>query len=356
MGNFRTFQQASRQPAHPLQPVVDPAGWTADSMKNVEEWSYRLTEADCAELRAGIQAFRLTQKSLVDIAKDDFPLDHFGKILRDASEELRNGRGIVMLRGFPVGQLNREETAIAFMGLGSHLGQPMSQNKFGHVLGHVTDLGGSYSDTSTRGYMTRDEMRFHSDRCDFVGLLCLQTAKSGGESRVVSSISIYNRILEQNPNLAKALCEDFYRSRSSEVNKGEENWSKQSVFWFHDGYFGAVGAGAAIDKAQRLAGVPKFTEDQREALALYRKLADELAADIPFEVGDIQFLNNFVMLHTRRAYEDWPEPDRKRHLLRLWLANPKNRPIPEKYRSGRTGQGVHLNGVTLSAPLTVDRG
>ncbi|MFM1813389.1 MAG: hypothetical protein RLZ98_84, partial [Pseudomonadota bacterium] len=129
----------------------------------------------------------------------------------------------------------------------------------------------------------------------------------------------------------------------------------QPVFWICDGYFGAVGAGAAIDKAQNLAGVPKFTDAQREALKLYRELAHELAADIPFEVGDIQFLNNFVMLHTRRGYEDWPEPERKRHLMRLWLSDPENRPIPAAQRKGRTGQGVRLKGVELNAPLEPER-
>jgi len=141
---------------------------------------------------------------------------------------------------------------------------------------------------------------------------------------------------------------------SGEVNPGEQGWFKQPIFSFTDGYFSATGAGAAIDKAMGLPGVPPMSAAQKEAVALYRKTVEECAVDIDFRTGDIQFLNNFVMLHTRRAYEDWPEAARKRHLLRLWLADPSGRPIPKEQREGRSGRGVHLKGVTLNAPLDVD--
>ncbi len=265
-----------------------------------------------------------------------------------------DGRGIVMLQNFPIERFDREETAIAYIGLGAYLGKTMSQNKQGHVLGHVKDLGGDYTDAHTRGYTTRAEMFFHADACDYVGLLCLQTSKSGGASRVASSVTVYNRILARRPDLAKVLTEDFYRSRSGEMNPGEAPFFKQPIFSFTDGYFSATGASAVVDKAQKLPGVPKFTDAQKEAVALYRATVAECALDIDFKAGDIQFLNNFVMLHTRREYEDWPEPARKRHLLRLWLSDPESRPIPQAQRQGRAGRGVQLAGVPLVAPLDVE--
>jgi hypothetical protein len=227
----------------------------------------------------------------------------------------------------------------------------MSQNKQGHILGHVKDLGGDYEDPLTRGYMTRAEMRFQSDACDYVGLLCLQPAKSGGASRVASSVTVYNRMLERRPDLTQALCADWYRSRSGEMNPGDEPWIKSPIFCFHQGYFSALGLGAAVDKAYKLPGVPPMTSAQKEAIELYRATVEECAADMDFQPGDIQFLNNFVTLHTRRAYEDWPEPARKRHLLRLWLRDPASRVLPKEIREGRTGRGVHLAGVKLIAPL-----
>jgi hypothetical protein len=161
-------------------------------------------------------------------------------------------------------------------------------------------------------------------------------------------------MLERRPDLVKALTEDFYRSRSGEVSPGELPYFKQPIFSFIDGYFSATGVGAVIDKAQGLPGVPKFTPVQNEAVEVYRQIVDECALDIDFQRGDIQFLNNFVMLHTRREYEDWPEPARKRHLLRLWLRDPNGRPIPQEQREGRAGRGVNIEGVTRIAPLDVE--
>ena len=164
-------------------------------------------------------------------------------------------------------------------------------------------------------------------------------------------------MLERRPDLAKVLTEDFYRSRSGEVSAGELPYFKQPVFSFTDGYFSATGVGAAIDKAQQLPSVPKFTPAQQEAVEVYRQTVEECALDIDFQRGDIQFLNNFVMLHTRREYEDWPEPARKRPLLRLWLAVPGARPLPKIYaeRFGKVDigdrGGIIVPGAVLNAPL-----
>ena len=352
-GDFRTFDRTSRVPAVAMQPVVDPAAWNAGELRDVSRWSYRLTGRDVDELTSAIAAFHRTGVPIAELAREHFPLKSFGEILTDVRHELIDGRGIVMLQGFPVERLAREDQAIGYLGLGSYLGRTMPQNKQGHVLGHVKDLGGDYNDPNTRGYMTRAEMRFHNDPCDYVGLLCLQTAKSGGVSRIASSVTVYNRMLAQRPDLAKVLTEDFYSSRSGEVNPGETPWFKQPIFCFVDGYFSAGGIGALVDKAQGLPGVPPYTPAQKEAIALYRRIVDESALDIGFDRGDVQFLNNHVLLHTRREYEDWPEDERKRHLLRLWLYDADSRPIPVEKRKGRSGVGVQLKGVRLIAPLDV---
>jgi hypothetical protein len=354
MSDFRSFTTARRLPAEAMRPVVDPAGWAPDELKDVARWRYSITDDDADDLRAGVSAMRCQGVALVDIAREHFPLQRFGSILSDVRRELMDGRGIVMMQNFPLERFDREETAIAYIGLGSWLGQTMSQNKFGHILGHVKDIGGDYSDPHTRGYMTRAEMRFHTDACDYVGLLCLQASKSGGASRIASSVTVHNRMLERRPDLVKVLTEDFYRSRSGEVSAGDLPFFKQPIFSFTEGYFSATGVGAVIDKAQNLPGVPKFTAAQKEAVEVYRQTVEECALDINFQRGDIQFLNNFVMLHTRREYEDWPENERKRHLLRLWLYDPAGRIIPAEQRAGRFGSGVNVKGVGRIAPLDVD--
>lgn len=354
MADFRSFKHSQRFPAQAMEPVTDPAGWTAATLGGVENFSYVITDRDADELEAGIAAFRRHGVPIEQVGRDNFPLNGFADVLADVRRELIDGRGIVMLRNFPAERLDREGQAIAYLGLGSYLGKTMSQNKHGHILGHVKDLGGDYSDSNTRGYMTRAEMRFHSDACDYVGLLCLNAAKSGGASRVASSVTVYNRMLKERPDLAQALCDDMYRSRGGEINPGEEPWIKHPIFCFFEGCFSAIGLGAAVDKAQTLPGVPPFTPAQNEAIALYRTTVDACAADMDFRPGDIQFLNNFVTLHTRREYQDWPEPGRKRHLLRLWLSDPQSRPLLKELREGRSGRGVHLKGVKLIAPLDVD--
>jgi hypothetical protein len=351
MGDFRTFHTARREPAVAMQPVVDPAGWSAAELKDVSRWSYRIAEGDADELADAVATVRRNGVAMVDVRKDDFPLKAFAGVLADVRRELMDGRGIVMMQNFPLTRFDREGTAIAYIGLGSHLGQTMSQNKLGHILGHVKDLGGDYGDPNTRGYMTNAEMRFHTDACDYVGLLCLQTPMSGGASRIASSVTVYNTMLARRPDLVEALCGDYYRSRSGEISQGELPYFAQPIFSFHEGYFSATGAGAVIDKAQKLPGVPKFTPVQAEAIEAYRATVDEIALDIDFERGDIQFLNNFVMLHTRREYRDWPEEQRKRHLLRLWLYDPAGRPIPKAQREGRFGRGVQVKGVARVAPL-----
>src|SRR5215467_7290545 len=351
MSDFRSFKTATRRPAEPMQPVADPADWSPESLEDVANWSYRISDRDADELAAGVASVRRAGVAIVDIKRESFPLSTFGDVLTDVRRELLDGRGIVMMQNFPLDRFDREEAAITYVGLGAWLGESMSQNKLGHILGHVKDLGGDYSDPHTRGYMTNAEMRFHTDACDYVGLLCLNPSKSGGESRIASSVTVHNRMLERRPELVKVLTEDFYRSRSGEASPGELPYFKQPVFSFTSGYFSATGVGAAIDKAQDLPGVPMFTPAQQEAVEVYRQTVEECALDIDFQGGDIQFLNNFVMLHTHREYEDWPEEHRKRHLLRLWICDPNGRLIPSEQRAGRSGRGVQIKGVARVAPL-----
>ncbi len=351
--SFRTFNEAKRVPARPMEPMIDPAGWSPDDLRDVESWSYHITDADSAELIAATESIRRNAVPLEEVSHENFRLRAFAEILRDVRRELLDGRGIVMLQDFPIERLDREGQAIAYLGLGSYLGRPMSQNMQGHILGHVKDLGGDYADPTTRGYLTRAELRFHTDGADYVGLLCLKTPMSGGESRVASSVTVYNRMLERRPDLVQVLTQDFYRSRKGDINPGQEPWFTQPMFSFTEGYFSAMGAGSAIDKAQGLPGVPPLTPEQKEAIEVYRQTVEECAADIPFRPGDVQFLNNYVTLHSRRAYEDWPEPERKRHLLRLWLADPQGRVIPKQQREGYEGTGILPAGVKLNAPLDV---
>jgi len=354
MGEFRTPASARRRPHEPLTPIADASAWSPDSLRDVERWSYRLNADERAQLVDAVRAVRAHRIGLGDVDRGNFPLGSLGRVLDDVRHELLDGSGIVMLRGFPVDVLDREGQAIGYFGLGSYLGRRLPQNREGHLLGHVKDLGGDYSDPNTRGYMTRAEMRFHSDSCDYVGLLCLQTAMRGGESLVTSSVSVYNRMLAIRPDLVAELCQDLYRSRMGEIGPGEQPWYRLPIFAFDDnGRFYSVGGGVRMEHAQTLPGVPGYTSAQAAALDLYRRTIRECAACIPFESGDMQFLNNYVTMHTRLAYEDWPDPAKKRHLLRLWLSDPESHPAGLAEDSFRRGI-LPREGATLHAPLDVE--
>ena len=350
MGDFRSFKHAHRLPAKAMEPIVAPIAWSAKDLRDVGSWSYALSEQDRAELIEATEAARRQGIALEAVSRDNFRLSTLAEILADVRRELLEGRGIVMLQNFPVERLDRAGQAIAYLGLGAYLGERISQNREGHILGHVKDLGGDYSNPTTRGYMTRAEMRFHSDSCDYVGLLCLNTAKSGGESLVTSSVTVYNTMLKRRPDLVKVLTEDFYRSRMGEVAAGQQPWYRMPVFCFGEGTFYSVGGGIRLEHAYSLPGVPPLSPAQKEALEVYKKTIAECAAEIPFVPGDVQFLNNYVTMHTRRAYEDWPEPSRKRHLLRLWLSDAASHPKSLREESFRRGI-MPAPGTNLHAPL-----
>jgi hypothetical protein len=338
MSVFGTYRNAVRHPGRLGAPVVDPAAWEPEELLARDDWIYRLTEEDLAELADAVRGARDKGLDMVELTKAEFPLPRFGAVLAEVRAELMNGRGLAVLRGLPVAAMAREDAALAYFGIGTHLGRPISQNAYGHFLGHVRDFGKSFEDASVRGYQSSAALGFHADHCDFVGLLCMQTSKSGGESRVASAVTLYNRLLAARPDLVEVLGRDFYWTRHGEVPPGRPPYYTQPVFSFEKGYFSARGVSSYILKAQGLPGVPPFTPEQEEAMALFRETVPRCAADIAFERGDIQLLHNHVILHSRNAFEDWPDPQRKRHLYRLWLtAGEDARPVPPAVRESFSG-------------------
>lgn len=348
----RNAHRLHRQPAAPLKPVADPAGWTPSQFCEAEPWVQQLGPDDITDIMGAVARVERSSTPLTGIARADFDLPVAGRAFERIYEELTEGAGIVQLRGLPVRDMTRRQAAIAFIGIGTHFGTRRSQNAAGHVLGHVKDLGFDYDDPKARGYQTSAAMGFHTDPCDFVALLCLKTAQSGGESRIVSSVNIYNEMLKRRPDLVEELAADFYWTRHGEIAPDEEPFYRMPVFSFVDGYFSGRGVSSHILKAQALPGVPPFTAAQQEAIELFRALAHELAVDIPFKEGDFQILSNHVMLHSRRPYEDWENQAKKRHLLRLWLSHPGCRPVPELVRENF--EGIEVAGYTPKAPLEAE--
>jgi hypothetical protein len=343
----------------PPRPLVEGASaWIgAELARHPEQWIYTLSPAEIAEIETAVATVR--GRDLATLTQADFSLPALGPVLDGMREEVLSGRGFVLIRGLPVEGRPIADSALAYWAIGMRFGNPRSQNAMGHLLGHVTDLGLATSDPNVRTYQTTERQHFHTDSCDIVALLCLKTAKSGGLSSIVSSMAIYNEMARRRPDLLARLFRPFATDRRGEVPVGEKPYFDTPVYTDHAGYLSAIYSGTYIRSAQRFAEVPRFTREDVAALELFDDLANdkELRLDMELRPGDMQFLHNHTCLHDRTAFVDWPEPERKRHLLRLWLAAPGARPLPQvfaaRYGSTTIGDrgGIICEKTRLHAPL-----
>lgn len=311
------------------QPIAAPCAWTGAEMKHRTDWLRPFSTAELAEIDSALQAVKRRGIDLFDIEKNDYPLPHFTQGLTKISQELESGSGMILLRGLPL-SYTPADLEIVYWGLGTHLGTALSQNKTGELFGVVKDFQEPYVNTTRRGSKTNAGLQFHSDRCDIVGLLCVRKAREGGASRIVSSVAIHNEILRRRPDLMDTYYENWVHSWQGEEPPGSGRTYLRPVFGFRDGYFTGMFSPAYTQFAQDFPEVPRHTPQQLDALELYGQLANELALDMQFEPGDIQLLNNHVIYHGRTSYIDYPEDDKKRLLLRLWLSTAA-RPLPQGY-------------------------
>jgi hypothetical protein len=348
-----------------LKPVAGPRVWRGEDIAaRSEEWTYQLSAIDIAELDAALAAAEQQGLDVLDITREGFPLPTLGKTLDRIQDNLQQGVGFAMIRGVPVQRYSREQAAIAYFGIGAYLGEAVSQNARGHALGHVYDLGVDATLPLGRGYQTSQKLNFHTDPADIVGLLCLKKAKAGGLSSIVSSGAVFNAMLTKRPDLVQVLTETLYRDRRGEIPDGREPWYRLPVFNFRDGNMTTNYVRSTIEKAQRFENLPRLTETQRDAFALLEEIAADprMVLNIEFEPGDIQFLNDHYIMHSRTAYQDFEEPEQRRHLLRLWLAADAGPPLADAYYEfmGKTASGrpdgYLMPGVTLSAPLMPEDG
>jgi hypothetical protein len=242
----------------------------------------------------------------------------------------------VLVRGFPIEQLDQAETELAYAALGLHLGTPVSQDAHGTLLGHVRDERIQRTGPEVRLYRTRERQDFHTDGADIIGLLCLHAAKAGGESKLASSYAVYNEILDRRPDLLEVLYEPMWWDRNGEESPGDDPAYPLPVLHDVDGMPRIFYIGWYIRDAQRHPAVPRLTNAQRAALELIESIANDPAFHVvmDFERGDVQLLNNAKILHSREAYEDDEDLDNRRHLLRLWLSARQFTSVEERLRGG----------------------
>lgn len=312
------------------KPIVAPFAWKGADLQHRTDWIRPFRPDELKELDAALQAVKRRGLEWVDVAREDFPIPRFARELAAIARELETGRGMILLRGLPL-EYSPDDLRLLYWGIGAHLGTALSQGGRGELLGVVEDEGKAVELTKRRGSKTSDALAFHADRCDIVGLLCVRKAKSGGLSRIVSAAAIHNEALRRRPDLMDVFYGDWHNSRQGDEQPGESRAYTKPIFGFRDGHFTGLFSAVYIRSAQEFPEVPRLTTAQEEALDLFGELSDALALDMAFEPGDIQLLNNHLIYHARTRYDDYPEPDRKRLLLRLWLAVPGSRPLPRGY-------------------------
>ncbi len=313
----------------PSEPIKGPFAWNGKELELATDWIETISPEEVAEVEAAMRGVKSRDLGLHEVRRADFPLPKLSKRLARIADELESGRGVVLLRGLPVQKYSDPETRFIVWGVGAHLGIPVSQSKNGELLGEVRDLGVTLGTPTSRGYRTKEHLRFHTDLGDLVLLLCVRKAKSGGLSRVVSSVAIHNEIMRRRPDLVKVLYENYYHSRQGEEAPGQGPWYAKPVFGMCEGFFTSQYSRSFVESAQRFPDVPRLTPQQNEALDLLAQVAEELCLHMEMQPGDIQILNNHVTYHSRTGYEDHDDPAQQRLLFRLWLSTPNNRPLPE---------------------------
>lgn len=317
-----------------VEHLTTKAVWDVKTLQQDPGWTFQLSADDVKELQQALAYSKTLGRKVPHLDQSAFPLPSLSKRLLQVRSELVDGRAVVLIRGLPVHQMSKEDAGTIFWGIGTYLGAASAQNAFGDVLGHVWDLGKDpINDTSSRGYQSRLKLSFHTDATDVVGLLCLRTAKAGGLSSVVSSAALHNEILTHRPDLLEVLYQPFSWDLRGEEPPGHSPYVSLPVFVQHHGRVFCRYIRRYIESAQRFPEVPRLTEPQQEALALVETLAHEerFRYNMEFAPGDMQFVMNYSVLHSRTAYEDHEEQNRKRHLLRLWLFLPELSDRPQAY-------------------------
>jgi hypothetical protein len=303
--------------------VLEPqCEWTAGDVADEQVWTEWFDAAELAELDTALRHAMAKSDDVLLLGREDFPLPTLARRLERIERELIDGRGFVRLRGVDRGAYTQTEMELIYWGIGMHLGSPWAQNKHGHVLGDVIDQQKAANDPTARGNeLGGVALPFHCDGSDLVGLLCLENGRAGGLSAVANSVRIHNELVRSQAALAAVLYEEFPYDYRGEQPPGGMPYYSLPVFTEWDDRLFVRCIPPYIAASQRHPNAPRLSELQRKALAEVVRMADDPANHVLMELlpGDMQFINNYHVLHGRTAYEDDRAAGRVRHLKRLWL-------------------------------------
>jgi hypothetical protein len=334
-----------------LTPLEEACEWRTDQIG--DSYIVELTDAHVAELDAALATAEAQTDDVLDVSREHFPLPTLGPELARITDELINGRGMVLIRGVPVERYGKARASTIYWGIGTHVGHPWPQNAKGHLLGDVTDQGRRVDDPTSRGNEIGGvPFPYHSDGSDLVGLFCLDAGVSGGASLVANALSIHNDLVRSEPEVAAELYGPFPYDLRGEQAPGSRSWYQMPIFNRRADRLYVRYIRPYIDSARRHEDAPRVSAAGRAAM----DRLDAMCADPQYHVamemrpGDIQFVNNYHVLHARTGYTDDRENGRIRHLKRLWLETDllAQEDKPERFRLGRTDSYWSSKGRTKS--------
>jgi TfdA family taurine catabolism dioxygenase TauD len=324
-------------------PIEGPSAWRGTELAADPSWRRTLTADEVAALVRATEAAAVRGVASTGFSAAEFPVPELASVFTWLADQLENGPGVARLSGVPVDRLARDQLRRLFWGFCVNLGTPMYQTAAGEILGEVKD------ETGTGAALTYDgpgplksartvarstgALRFHTDKTDIIALLCASNGIAGGLSKVVSSVTLHNEIARKRPDLLRVLYEPYWRMRPFDEEGSEERDDRtfpMPVFARGpDGSFTSQYSRTYISQAQEVPTVPRLTNAQVEAMDLIHEIGEEVCLQMPFEVGDIQFMNQHVTYHGRTGFTDGASAGAQRILLRIWLSAPFTRPLPE---------------------------
>jgi hypothetical protein len=314
--------------------IRGPAAWRGCELANDDSWIHTLSAPAIDEIEQALQSVRDAGLAYPDFTAADFLLPSLQSELANHASELETGRGFVLIRGLPIERYSDDEINIIYYGIGLSMGLPVRQNPAGDLLGLVMNVG-DLNDKNTRVYETNAYLPYHTDPSDVFGLLCVRKAGRGGLSSLVSAASVYNEFLATYPEYLALLYRPFYYAH---LGKNEPGLSP--LFSYHEGKLSCRYLRQYIELGHEVMGLP-LSRVEIEALDIFDSIThrEDLRLDMMLEPGDMQFANNYAVLHSRNGFEDHDDVGQHRKLLRLWLKMGNARTLAPDF-PGRNGFGV----------------
>jgi len=317
-----------------VREVGGPSAWTGPDMAaRADEWTMRFDTGHQLELLEALASVESAGLDFLELDRSNFVLPNVGPLLESIVDTLLDGRGFVLLDGVPIDDLTEHQIELMYWGLGLYVGIAIPQGASGtDHFAHVRDEGVDRNANVGGGLLNKHSggLPFHTDSSDIVGLLCIRPAMRGGQSTIVSTTAVHDEIVRRRPDLAAVMYEPWWFDRKR--GDGPDSFAQCPVYAVNaTGRLFAFYGPDLYRTAQRGEGIPKLSGEQLQAMELIGELnsSPDYHLNMYFRAGQIQFINNYTVMHSRSAYEDFPDPALRRDLIRLWLTVDRDLHIPE---------------------------